>query len=196
MHLSLPKQFLLFILASSICKSLQCLISALTQGGGGGHLFRLTCSAVLWRGRNTANKYHWAVWGVLTVSGPHQVCPRSRCVRFPGLHCSDSQVALQENCLKQALGCVHFPGLSHSGSGSQVPHKGTDSVGPAFCALSRSKQLRQPGAQRPHSPQMGRYVLLPPLSQLLGFLDAQRECCLRCAVCLLWGADLWLRPSW
>ena len=38
--------------------------------------------------------------------------------------------------------CVHFPVLSHSGSGSQVPHKGTDSVGPAFCAFPRSKQLR------------------------------------------------------
>ena len=37
----------LFILASSVCKSLQCLISALTQEGKGGHLFRLTCSVVL-----------------------------------------------------------------------------------------------------------------------------------------------------
>ena len=37
----------LFILASSVCKSLQCLISTLKQGGKGGHLFRLTCSAVL-----------------------------------------------------------------------------------------------------------------------------------------------------
>ena len=45
----------MFILVSSVCKPLQCLISALTQGGGGGHLFRLTCSIVLWEGRNTAN---------------------------------------------------------------------------------------------------------------------------------------------
>ena len=35
------------------------------------------------------------------------------------------QVALQGKCLKQALGCMHFPGLSHSGSGSRVLHKGT-----------------------------------------------------------------------
>ena len=40
MHLSLLKRFPLFILASSVCKSLQCLIFALTQGGGGGHLLR------------------------------------------------------------------------------------------------------------------------------------------------------------
>ena len=56
------------------------------------------------------------------------------------------QVALQGNLLRQALGCVDFPDLSHSGSGSWVLHKGTDSVGPAFCALPRSEQLRRPGA--------------------------------------------------
>ena len=56
------------------------------------------------------------------------------------------QVALQGNCLKRALGCVHFPGLSHSCSGSQVLHKGTASVGCAFYALPRSEQLRRPGA--------------------------------------------------
>ena len=63
----------LFILASSVCKSLQCLTSALTQAGGGGLLFRLTCSDVLWGGRDTANRYDWHVWGVLTVYGPHWV---------------------------------------------------------------------------------------------------------------------------
>ena len=52
------------------------------------------------------------------------------------------QVVLQGNCLKWALGCVHFPGLSCSGLGSQVLYKGTDSVGPEFCALPRSEQLR------------------------------------------------------
>ena len=52
------------------------------------------------------------------------------------------QVVLQGNCLKPALGCMHVPGLSCSGSGSQVLDKGTDSVGPAFCALPRSEQLR------------------------------------------------------
>ena len=45
------------------------------------------------------------------------------------------QVALQGNCLKQALGFMHFPGLSRSGS--RVFHKGTDSAGPAFCDLPR-----------------------------------------------------------
>ena len=85
MHLSLPKQFPLFIVASSVCWSLQCLISALTQGGEGGHLFRLTCSVLLWGGRDSANKYHWRVWGVCAVSGPHWVCSRSWRVCFPRL---------------------------------------------------------------------------------------------------------------
>ena len=44
------------LVLASVCWSLQCLISALTQGGGGGHFFRLTCSVVLWGGRDTANK--------------------------------------------------------------------------------------------------------------------------------------------
>ena len=52
------------------------------------------------------------------------------------------QVALQGNSLKWALGCVHFPGLNHSSSGSWVLHKGTDLGGSAFCALPRSEQLR------------------------------------------------------
>ena len=44
------------------------------------------------------------------------------------------------NCLMQALVCMHFPGLSRSGS--RVLHKGADLVGPAFCARPRSEQLR------------------------------------------------------
>ena len=76
LYLSLPKRFPLFILASSVCKSLQCLISALTQGGKGGHFFRLTCSL--------ANKHHWRVWGALAVSPPHWVIPPlTACVLSP-----------------------------------------------------------------------------------------------------------------
>ena len=41
-----------------------------------------------------------------------------------------------------ALGCMHLPGLSCSGSGTQVVLRVADSVGPAFCALRRSEQLR------------------------------------------------------
>ena len=70
-HLLLPGHFPLCLFWLPVSKSLQCLISTLTQGGKGAHLFRLTCTIVLWGGRNTADKYHWHVWGVLTVYGPH-----------------------------------------------------------------------------------------------------------------------------
>ena len=76
--------------------SLQCLISTLTQGGGGGQFFRLTCSVMLWGGRNTANKYHWHMWGVRPVSRANQVCPCSWCVCFHSLHCSGSRLLCQE----------------------------------------------------------------------------------------------------
>ena len=56
------------------------------------------------------------------------------------------QVALQVNCPKRALGFMHFPDLSCSGSGSQVLHKDIASVEHVFSVLSRSEQLRQPGA--------------------------------------------------
>ena len=134
MLLSLPKWFPLFILAPSVCWFPQCLISALTQGGGGGLLFMLTCSVLLWRGRNTANKCHWHVWGVLAVSPPHWVCP-AHCMCAFMVYTVQALGCSAGNCLRRALGCVHSPGLSRSGSGSRVLHKGADLVGLAFCAL-------------------------------------------------------------
>ena len=81
------------VLASSVCWSRQCLISTLTQGDGGGHFFRLTCSVVLWGGRDAAKKKQWRV---LAVSRPHWVCLRSRCLRFPCLQCLGSRLLCQE----------------------------------------------------------------------------------------------------
>ena len=69
--------FYLFILPFSVRKSL--VISALTQGGKCGHLLRLTCSVLLWGGRNTADRDCWHVCvGVPTGYGPHWVCPHSQ----------------------------------------------------------------------------------------------------------------------
>ena len=76
--------------------------------------FRLTCSVVLWGGSNTANKYHWRVWGVLAVSQQYWVCPRSRRVCFPSLHCSGSRLLCRE----------------------------LSDAGPGLYALPRSKPLR------------------------------------------------------
>ena len=133
---------LFFILASSVCKSLQCVISTLTQGGKGGQLFRLTCSVVLWGGRDTARKDHCCVCGVLIVYGPQLVCPPSRRHVRSGSTLLKLQVALQGYCPVWVLCFMHFLDLSCSGSSSQVFHKGTDSVGCVFCARPRSEQLR------------------------------------------------------
>ena len=52
-----------FILASSVCKSLWCLISTLTQRGVGGRLFRLIYSVVLWGGRRHCKQISLACVG-------------------------------------------------------------------------------------------------------------------------------------
>ena len=115
---------------ASVCRSLQCLISTLTQGGGDGLLFRFICSVVLWGGRGTADKYHWHVWGALAVLWPHWVCPCSR-------HVLSLSTLLRLQVTLQGVGpeLLHFPGLSHSDSGFPVLHKEADLVEPAFCAF-------------------------------------------------------------
>ena len=66
------------------------------------------------------------------MSWPPWVCPLSRHVHFPSLHFSGSLVVLLGNCLRWALGCMHFLGLSHSDSSSRVFHKGANLVRSAF----------------------------------------------------------------
>ena len=86
-----------------------------------------------------------SVWATLGLP-PLMTCVLSRSTLLR------LQVALQGNCLRWGLGCVHFPGLSCKSSGSQVFYKGTDSAGPAFCALPRSEELRRPGTWRAYCP--------------------------------------------
>ena len=113
---------LLFILASSVCWSLQCLISALTQGGGSGHFFRLPCSVVLWGGTLQTNN-----------TG---VC--SQCLSHTGFAPAHSVCAFLVYTA-QALDCsagevfkvgpaLHALPMSMC-SGSLVLHKGTDPDG-------------------------------------------------------------------
>ena len=190
--LSLPEQFpLLCLFWLPLFASL---ISTLAQGTEGGHLFRLTCSVVLWGGRDTANKYHWHVWALLTVYGPHWVCPSSRLRGLSGSTLLRLQSALQGHCPKQALHFVQFPGLSCSGS--RVLCKGTDSVGHEFCALPRSEQLRWPRAWRADCPRSAVHLNHLPGPNCSVSWVCHKSTSLRCAVCLFWGADLRLQPSW
>ena len=62
----------------------------------------------------------------------HGVCAFPVCTA-QALGCS------ARNCLRLALGYMHFPGLSCSHSGTQVVLRGADLVGPAFRALPRSE---------------------------------------------------------
>ena len=126
----------LFILASSVCKPLQCLISALTQGGEGGHLFSLTCSVILLRGRDTANKCHWrvcvgrapSVWTTLGLPQLKEACAsRVYTAQAPGFSARVLSQAGPEFCALPRSKLLRF----------SVLHKGTDLVGSAFCALPR-----------------------------------------------------------
>ena len=95
-------------------------------------------------------------------------------------------------------------------------------AGPGLFALPRSKPLRFRFSSTPQSfrlgwpcvlcpsqvqaaqvirclasasPPGGWCVLWPPPSQPFSFLGVQLAHFLRCAVCLFWGADIWLQPS-
>ena len=131
------------VIASFVCWSLQCLVYALTQRGRWRTLFffRLTCSVALWGGRE----------GVMLQTNNTGV--RSQCLSHTGsapahgtcslpAHTARALGCSTGNNPRLALGCMHLPGPSRSGSGTRVVLRGTDSVGPAFCALPRSEQLR------------------------------------------------------
>ena len=173
----------LFILASFVSKSFQHLICTLTQGGQGSHLFRLTCSVVLWGRRDLANKYCWHVWGVLTVDGPHWVCHSPRQCVLSRSTLLSLQGALQGHCSKWALHFMHFPGLHCPGS--WVLHRGTDADG--LC-ISHPYQVRALQATRcfvSTLSQVGHLSYSPTQSPPLGFPDVLWEQNPRCAMCLL-----------
>ena len=123
----------MFILASSVCKSLLCLISALTQGGEGGHSFRLTCSAVLWGWRDTTNTTD-TCWECL------QWMDHTGFTRAQGSVCFLELPAQSPGCFARALSQVSpaFHALpSFKLSGSWVLCKGIDPDG--LCVLCPSQ---------------------------------------------------------
>ena len=126
----------------SLCFNFFCLlvssVSALTQGGGGGHFFRLTCSVALWGGRDTQTNNTGVCSQCLSHMGP---APTHGACALPA-HTAQALGCSTGNCSRPALGCMHLPGLSCAGSGTRVVLRGADSVGPVFCALPRSQQLK------------------------------------------------------
>ena len=126
------------VLASSVCWSLQCLISALTQRGQWwtpflASLVQSCCGEVRTLQTNNTD----VCLQCLSHTGP---APAHGMCTLP-VHTSQDLDCSTGNRLRLALGCMHLPSLSCSSSGTHVVLRGTDSVGPAFCALPRSQQL-------------------------------------------------------
>ena len=171
------------------------MISALTQVGGCGLLFRFACSAVLWGGRGTADQYLWPVWGALIVFQPHGLCPRSQRVwgalavfRPHGL-CPHSRVCAFPVYTALAPGCSIGSGPCVVCSSSfWVLHKDADLVGSVFCVF-------------PGQSSSGTQELTGALSRVgctLSPLRPQPQFLCRlvwCALCLFSGAALQPRPS-
>ena len=149
------------------------------------------CSVVL-GGRN---KYHWCVGGCSQYMDHPVFAQAQASMCFLGLHCSGSRLLCRETIQSwpwisstsqvwasqvQVLGYstraqtwlgMHFvPCPSPSSSGDQVLGEHTVPGGPWILITSPAGPLSFPGALWEHS--------------------------LRFAMCLLWGADLRLRPSW
>ena len=180
LHWSFLKRFRTSVYLASVCRSLQCLVSALTLAGVGGLLLRFACSVVL-RGGGRCRQISLACVGsTRSVPATLGLPPLRACVLSPS-----TLLGLPAALQGAAPSCVDFPGPSCSGSGFRVLHKSTDSVGPGFCAF--------PGPNSSGSQELER--TLPQCSGLLpsavpASVSARPP--VWCTLCLFWGAGLWL----
>ena len=98
-------------------------------------------SVALWGGRDAANKYYWRV---LAVSHPLWACPCSWCTPLR------LYIAPQGNRLRLALGFMHLPSLSRSGSALRKPSEAqiwlglrfVPFPGPSGSGVGRAPSLR------------------------------------------------------
>ena len=119
------------IASTAVCWSLQCLVSALTQRGRWRTLFsfffffRLTCSVTLWGGREGCCK-QITLACARSASATLGLPPILGACSLPA-HAAQALGCSAGNRPWPALGCLHFPGPSRSGSGTRVVLRGTDS---------------------------------------------------------------------
>ena len=133
----------------SLCYSFFCLLVSSVSGSRPDtkgmvedtfFFLRLSCSVVLWGGREVCCK-QITLACACSVSATLGLPPVHGTCSLPA-HTAQALGCSTRNHLWLALGCLHLPGSSRSGSGTRVVLRGPDSVGPAFCALPRSEQLR------------------------------------------------------
>ena len=140
--------------------SLLCLISTLTQTGGGGLLFRFIISVQSCYGEGGALQTDITVWLALTVFQPHWFCPVQGCLCFLVY-------------TAQSPGCSIWSGpCIECGSSFLVLYKSADSVVPAFCVFP---SLSGSGSQRlaALSPDAAR--LFPPWPQCVLWVGSQED---------------------
>ena len=140
---------------------------------------------MLWGERSTANKYHWRVWGVFAVSWPHWVCPCSQSVL------SQSTLLRLQVALQGAS-----PGLRALPRSKPLRFRFLGS--PQRRRLSWTRILCTSPVRAAQVPRCLASALSPGgrLRLIASPVPASQFRHLRCAVCLLWGADLRLRPFW
>ena len=167
----------MFILASSVCKSL---VSNFCPKPGAKVVTYLGALVQLCYGEGgTLQTNISGMCGECSQYMDHSGFALAHCVCALPVYTAQAPGCSPRNCLRWALDFVQFLGLSHSGSGSQVLHRGADLVGPAFCPLPGPSSSSDQMLGEHTLPGVGASYHLPGLSVHL-----------RCPMCLLWGADL------
>ena len=167
----------LFILASSVCKCLQCLISALTQAAKVdthlGSLVQLCCGEGGSQQTNNAG-----MCGECSQWKDHATSQGTVC--FPGLHCSVSRMLCKGTIPSGP--CIPCTSQVQAAQGLRGSARELFPMVPAFHALPRSKLLRVSGALQGHRPRWAmRFVPVPGPSssgdQVLGECTIPGEPC-------------------
>ena len=120
------------VIASSVCWSLQCLISALIQRGRWWTLFKIFLGSLVQSRCGEGGTLQTNNTGVCLQCLSHTgSAPTHGACSLPA-HTAQALGCSTENHLRLALGCLHLPGPSRSGSGTRVVLRGADSVGLHF----------------------------------------------------------------
>ena len=114
---------------------------------------------------------------------PHWVYPCSQNVCFPRLHCSGSRLLYRV----WALCCVHFPGLSCSGSGCGYSTKMQIGLGLRFVPSLVGVTQAPRSLMSTLSPGAGCLIASAVPASVFALVQS--------AFCLFWEADSWLHPS-